>query len=135
MIRRPPRSTRTDTLFPYTTLFRSGGAAGGVGRNHVAVASPSAAHFDGLVGDHALYARIAQRVAAGESYYTAAAAEHRSGHYPLRPFVTVRLPTLAHIVPPLGEQKTNLPFFLVGGGAVFPWYRRFGTDARVPPHP
>src|SRR3546814_16769741 len=30
MIRRPPRSTRTDTLFPYTTLFRS----------HIAVAEP-----------------------------------------------------------------------------------------------
>src|SRR3546814_10892783 len=30
MIRRPPRSTRTDTLFPYTTLFRSaGGESGG----------------------------------------------------------------------------------------------------------
>src|SRR3546814_12580573 len=29
MIRRPPRSTRTDTLFPYTTLFRS--LAEGVG--------------------------------------------------------------------------------------------------------
>src|SRR3546814_7002342 len=28
MIRRPPRSTRTDTLFPYTTLFRSGHCAG-----------------------------------------------------------------------------------------------------------
>src|SRR3546814_6451964 len=27
MIRRPPRSTRTDTLFPYTTLFRSGHGA------------------------------------------------------------------------------------------------------------
>src|SRR3546814_7399467 len=27
MIRRPPRSTRTDTLFPYTTLFRSRAAA------------------------------------------------------------------------------------------------------------
>src|SRR3546814_15912908 len=27
MIRRPPRSTRTDTLFPYTTLFRSRGGA------------------------------------------------------------------------------------------------------------
>src|SRR3546814_7002587 len=27
MIRRPPRSTRTDTLFPYTTLFRSHGIA------------------------------------------------------------------------------------------------------------
>src|SRR3546814_10056801 len=28
MIRRPPRSTRTDTLFPYTTLFRSLGLTG-----------------------------------------------------------------------------------------------------------
>src|SRR3546814_2198118 len=28
MIRRPPRSTRTDTLFPYTTLFRSVGEMG-----------------------------------------------------------------------------------------------------------
>src|SRR3546814_12895280 len=30
MIRRPPRSTRTDTLFPYTTLFRSLEAAAAV---------------------------------------------------------------------------------------------------------
>src|SRR3546814_8736876 len=29
MTRRPPRSTRTDTLFPYTTLFRSWGDQGG----------------------------------------------------------------------------------------------------------
>src|SRR3546814_446757 len=29
MIRRPPRSTRTDTLFPYTTLFRSVTPQGG----------------------------------------------------------------------------------------------------------
>src|SRR3546814_1290938 len=29
MIRQPPRSTRTDTLFPYTTLFRSYGSADG----------------------------------------------------------------------------------------------------------
>src|SRR3546814_19613596 len=33
MIRRPPRSTRTDTLFPYTTLFRSPGD--GVARRRV----------------------------------------------------------------------------------------------------
>src|SRR3546814_12630745 len=32
MIRRPPRSTRTDTLFPYTTLFRSEGGAHDLGR-------------------------------------------------------------------------------------------------------
>src|SRR3546814_5855853 len=31
MIRRPPRSTRTDTLFPYTTLFRAEGGGGSVG--------------------------------------------------------------------------------------------------------
>src|SRR3546814_13757036 len=38
MIRRPPRSTRTDTLFPYTTLFRSGdrGAGRGLGRRDAA---------------------------------------------------------------------------------------------------
>src|SRR3546814_13247050 len=41
MIRRPPRSTRTDTLFPYTTLFRSAGAdartAGAYARALVAI--------------------------------------------------------------------------------------------------
>src|SRR3546814_3590193 len=31
MIRRPPRSTRTDTLFPYTTLFRSQDQSGDAG--------------------------------------------------------------------------------------------------------
>src|SRR3546814_6194972 len=35
MIRRPPRSTRTDTLFPYTTLFRS----------------PLLKHLEGMVAD------------------------------------------------------------------------------------
>src|SRR3546814_4685420 len=33
MIRRPPRSTRTDTLFPYTTLFRSVAHAAELARN------------------------------------------------------------------------------------------------------
>src|SRR3546814_10489945 len=33
MIRRPPRSTRTDTLFPYTTLFRSPAHAADAGRS------------------------------------------------------------------------------------------------------
>src|SRR3546814_15082351 len=52
MIRRPPRSTRTDTLFPYTTLFRSlvifgferPGQLGrdvGVERDHDLVAHPA----------------------------------------------------------------------------------------------
>src|SRR3546814_3761449 len=36
MIRRPPRSTRTDTLFPYTTLFRSVPIFGNIGEVGVA---------------------------------------------------------------------------------------------------
>src|SRR3546814_1649872 len=36
MIRRPPRSTRTDTLFPYTTLFRSDAYAKYLAANPVA---------------------------------------------------------------------------------------------------
>src|SRR3546814_1147342 len=48
MIRRPPRSTRTDTLFPYTTLFRSRlePAVMGLGAVH----SPST----GIVDSHGL---------------------------------------------------------------------------------
>src|SRR3546814_5059313 len=45
MIRRPPRSTRTDTLFPYTTLFRSGRSRR---------AGPARLHRLGD-GDHALF--------------------------------------------------------------------------------
>src|SRR3546814_15754756 len=37
MIRRPPRSTRTDTLFPYTTLFRSPDGRTGL---HLATTQP-----------------------------------------------------------------------------------------------
>src|SRR3546814_8454927 len=37
MIRRPPRSTRTDTLFPYTTLFRSKPLVGAVEAARIAV--------------------------------------------------------------------------------------------------
>src|SRR3546814_21098214 len=35
MLRRPPRSTRTDTLFPYTTLFRSEANADNAGNDFV----------------------------------------------------------------------------------------------------
>src|SRR3546814_21076555 len=43
MIRRPPRSTRTDTLFPYTTLFRSQRAAeiGGINALRLGATGPS----------------------------------------------------------------------------------------------
>src|SRR3546814_9940487 len=41
MIRRPPRSTRTDTLFPYTTLFRSACPQGSADRPYRLLAHPA----------------------------------------------------------------------------------------------
>src|SRR3546814_2250268 len=59
MVRRPPRATRTDTLFPYTTLFRSaviglahGGGVGQVGGLHqVAAAQLDAVDAEPVGGD------------------------------------------------------------------------------------
>src|SRR3546814_993089 len=51
MIRRPPRSTRTETLFPYTTLFRSPGI----------IRPRSACHDPGIVGE--LIAHVLDHVA------------------------------------------------------------------------
>src|SRR3546814_8409848 len=45
MIRRPPRSTRTDTLFPYTTLFRSHVGRREVSGEILAVAGAHEAHL------------------------------------------------------------------------------------------
>src|SRR3546814_12535006 len=46
MIRRPPRSTRTDTLFPYTTLFRSFHAQTATGKLNAEITptTPSGCH-------------------------------------------------------------------------------------------
>src|SRR3546814_2904208 len=59
MIRRPPRSTRTDTLFPYTTLFRSiersegfatgaGDMAVDIGTRRDRPAAPRGGHVDAV---------------------------------------------------------------------------------------
>src|SRR3546814_17626959 len=56
MIRRPPRSTRTDTLFPYTTLFRSEpDNTPIVGAAVLVVLGPSAGEREVSPGDLALF--------------------------------------------------------------------------------
>src|SRR3546814_12694384 len=50
MIRRPPRSTRTDTLFPYTTLFRSLPAGGDPGIRAVGRAADQVRRRDRAAG-------------------------------------------------------------------------------------
>src|SRR3546814_14067739 len=47
MIRRPPRSTRTDTLFPYTTLFRSEWPGRAHGKGHARTRRVSRGHPTG----------------------------------------------------------------------------------------
>src|SRR3546814_2947504 len=56
MIRRPPRSTRTDTLFPYMTLFRSPDVATGAGTASLAIrwATKRRAIFWHLLGSRRL---------------------------------------------------------------------------------
>src|SRR3546814_8399807 len=48
MVRRPPRSTRTDTLFPYTTLFRSDEPAADVALLVLVLAAATAGHRTGF---------------------------------------------------------------------------------------
>src|SRR3546814_11204263 len=68
MIRRPPRSTRTDTLFPYTTLFRSiiSGRAFKRGQHGAAQTRAAARLHDDegpqqTIGSSAFYAAIANQ--------------------------------------------------------------------------
>src|SRR3546814_7131680 len=76
MIRRPPRSTRTDTLFPYTTLFRSIARAC-VQHGLIAVrpnfrgVGAAAGEFDAAVGETADMIQLVQQF--GQAYPEAAA--------------------------------------------------------------
>src|SRR3546814_2667078 len=67
MIRRPPRSTRTDTLFPYTTLFRSQPLDG---RAHLRVVPVRERHrvaaVDPLAEGGAIRFELVRRVPRGE---------------------------------------------------------------------
>src|SRR3546814_16565034 len=83
MIRRPPRSTRTDTLLPYTTLFRSypryrGGASTGP-------------------------ARVEGEVCGGVA---SARGRGRRKGWPIRKLPNGAFPLVPPTVPPEGERKT-----------------------------
>src|SRR3546814_2684533 len=71
MIRRPPRSTRTDTLFPYTTLFRS--RAWRNGTVGVAIGSYGVEPLTDLRGRPDLFGRTLQVTTVGQADEIAAA--------------------------------------------------------------
>lgn len=66
------------------------------------------AHAHKVIGDLELYRRIDMRVAAGENYYTAAETEQEAHDYPTKPFITVRLPTLAYLNAWMGVHGTYI---------------------------
>src|SRR3546814_4648314 len=68
MIRRPPRSTRTDTLFPYTTLFRSQSPAQWRD-SHFSIEGPVAAEFQAVFLDN--WMKAEGKVLHGSEYFPA----------------------------------------------------------------
>jgi hypothetical protein len=80
-------------------------------RFNVAAASATAAASAERMSDTKLYKRIVDSVGRGENYYVAALREHRQHNFPLKPSVTVRLPTLAWMAATLGANFTQMAMF------------------------
>lgn len=84
-------------------------------------------------GDVALYQAIVANMQGGQDYYSSAVEEARERGYPLRPFMTVRLPTLAWTLNLLGQdwlQRLAIAALAFTGIAL--WSLRFAR-ARVAP--
>ena len=71
-----------------------------------------------------LYRSVVERIRAGEAYYSVVAQEHRVRGYPLRPFVTVRLPTLAKVMATLGNRLSQLLLLALSAATLWAWHLR-----------
>jgi hypothetical protein len=78
--------------------------------------------------DLQLYDRIAERVAAGDNYYQAAVEEQRARSFPVRPGLTVRLPTLAFITAAIGQTGLTVLAAGLALALLAAWWRRLGTE-------
>ena len=74
--------------------------------------------------DLQLYRDIIARVGDGEAYYPVAADELRKGGYPLKPFVTFRLPTLTYAYAILPELVMSIIEALLALAVLLMWWRR-----------
>ena len=71
--------------------------------------------------DVQLYHDIAAELVKGKPYHQAAAQMHRLHHYPLKPFVTMRLPTLAEMGAHMGWHGVQIMAYALAFIAIFLW--------------
>jgi hypothetical protein len=74
--------------------------------------------------DVLLYQQVVAGVRGGGNYYNVAADAQRQNGYPVRPFVTMRLPTLAMLQATLPDWLTIALIYGIAAGAMFAWYVR-----------
>jgi hypothetical protein len=77
--------------------------------------------------DVMLYESIVESVRHGGNYYAVAADAMRAGHYPLKPFVTVRLPTLARVQASVPHGVVVMLLYLLAAAVALAWYARLAT--------
>ncbi|BCA64348.1 hypothetical protein HMP09_3582 [Sphingomonas sp. HMP9] len=92
---------------------------GGAASTAVAPDAPPPGQTDLL-----LYETIVAGVRGGSPYYAVAAETQRSGHYPLKPFFTVRLPTLAVVEANLPPLVVKLLLLALCVGTILAWVAR-----------
>lgn len=94
--------------------------------DQAATGAPSAAAAAQDRTDLILYEDIAAGVAHGDNYYLAATRALRQGGYPVKPFVAVRLPTLAVVAAAMPPALLLALLWIVGLLALLAWWDRFG---------
>ncbi|WEK02057.1 MAG: hypothetical protein P0Y59_10380 [Candidatus Sphingomonas phytovorans] len=84
--------------------------------------------------DVVLYETIVAGVRGGGDYYAVTAQALRTGNYPLRPFVTFRLPTLATVQAAMPPGATILLLYVLAAAVMLAWFIRLRPAfARAPP--
>lgn len=78
--------------------------------------------------DLRLYKAIVDRMRAGETYYNVATEEQRARGFPLQPFVTVRLPTLALLLSTLGKTLGYVLELAIGLAALYAWHQKLAQQ-------
>lgn len=96
-------------------------------------ATHEATHRADEQADVVLYETIVDSVRHGGGYYAVAAEAMRTGHYPLRPFVTFRLPTLAVVQAWLPHAVTVALLYTLAVAVAAAWYMRLSAAFVRPP--